>query len=641
MPEAYQSEGATNDAKSKPRASGDRKTAWWWRYPDEEKAGCVNTLVQQLLRQQEWRFRSYQRYLRMYNNMLAMVWAPRGMDLASAPQGQKLSLNVVKSVSDTFTAKMTLEQPKCTFLTSGGSWSLQQKAKDLEKFIDGQLYEMGTYDSAPSWVLDACAYGNGYYKILVDGDLRTEESAMNARVAGERTRIWELLVDNNEAVQSNGRPKNFFQRKYVDRLILSEQFPKKAAEIMDEESNDPRDNAAVWENTISDRVPVHMAWHLPSFKGAKDGWYFIGTPQVMLQCVPWPHDYAPFAVYRRMPPLEGWYGIGIAEEIRGIQQDINNMIQRIQKHIQLMAVPKWWAATNSGITSGMLDNDVEIVRSAVKPEVLMPPGVFPPDAWQFFERQYQRAFEIPGVNQMQAMAQKPAGLDSGKAQDTYIDIVSERFSVASRNYHQMFLEIGRQVIDRARDITRMNKKYAVMSVSRNASQSIEFLETDLTAEEAVLQMYPTHKLSRDPAEKMAQVERLVNTGMVDPKDAPRLLGFPDLEQEWNLKYASYDLSMQIIERILDGGETIHPRPYMDLGEALKWATLKLMYAERMGCPEPRLQALREWIQEVEELEAKAHPPQPLPGAGAPPGLPSGPMPPPAALPQGAPPQAAA
>lgn len=632
----YQSPGATNPRPGTEKQTVQKRDARWWALPEEDRAAVVTSIARRIFRQNVWRHEEYRRWMRMYNNLLGRMWSPALAGIDRTGGGQKLSLNVIKSCSDTFTSKMTLERPKCTFLTSGGDWSLQNKAKDLEKFLDGQFYEMKLYEEAPGVMLDACVYGTAAYKTIVDGDLRNEEAAKHAKVIGERTPIWSIGVDTRDAIV--GKPRSMVQHKMVDRGVLCALFPDKEKEIneatppeMGEERNFPMWMIA--DDTTSDMIQLNMIWHLPSSPLSNDGWYWIGTENCQLDMQPWKHDYFPFAFYRRMPPLAGFYGVGLAEELRGIQQDINMMIQKAQAAIHLMATPKWWLQGTGAVPPGILGNNIDIVRGMVKPEIMVPGGVLPDDFWQHLERQYQRAFEICGVNQMQAMAQKPAGLNSGKAQDTYIDIVSERFAVASRNYQDFILEVGRQTIDRARDITKVYKKYAVISISKSTSQSIEFLKTDLTKEQAVLQMYPTNRLSKDPAERMAQVEQLINGGMIDPNDAPRLLEFPDLQQEWNLKYASYEVCMWMIDSILNEGVTIQPVPFMNFDEAIKWGTLKLLVATRCKAPEDRLQALREWIEKLDSMKQEAMPPPTAPTQA---GLPAGAPPAPGVPPGGAP-----
>ena len=41
---------------------------------------------------------------------------------------------------DTIVSKVTKNKPKPTFLTDGGDWDLQQKAKKLTKYCEGIFY---------------------------------------------------------------------------------------------------------------------------------------------------------------------------------------------------------------------------------------------------------------------------------------------------------------------------------------------------------------------------------------------------------------------------------------------------------------------------------------------------------------------
>lgn len=632
-----ETEGMVGVQKPRTQPSIQDRDGRWWLKPDKEQADTVHQLIQRIWKQQTWRREAWLRYMRMYNNASLTGWGGRTME-RSMPVGPRLSLNVVKSCSDAFTAKMTLERPKCTFLTSGADWDLQEKAKDLEKFVDGQLYEMRAYEMMPRLVLDSCVFGTGALKVFIDGEKE------DARVACENIPVWELGVDEQDGQYA--APRVLYQKKLVDKLVLMEMFPKHAEEIERFEPAKTDDPTPTFQDTTADMVPVYMAWHLRSSKKATDGRYFVGLPNLTLASARWDYDYFPFIFYRRMPALVSFWGIGLAEELFGMQQDINMMILKAQRHIHLLGNGHWFVAHGSQVAVGSLTNDIDVIRHApgMKPVVEFPPQLLSGDFWQHLERQVQRCYELTGISQLQANSQKPAGLNSGKALDSFADIASERFGVASRNYQDAILDLGRQIIDRAREITESdNPKYSVISVSKNATQSVEFLKTDLDRSEAVLQIYPTNKLSRDPSERMNQVAQLVNSGMVPPEDAPRLLEFPDLEQEWNLRYSSYNLTMKIVTQILNGGEVIQPRPFMNLKEAIKWAQLQEMWGEVRGAKEENLQKLREWIETCVQMSA---PPAPPPGMGAappPPGPPPGPpmpegppMPPGPSVPPGAP-----
>lgn len=628
---AYQGPGSTNKRPSS-SAFDSNKDARWWLYDNEplRQATMVDDLVHRVFKAQQWRREAYLRYLRMYSNASISGWGGRTITQSVSPIGPRLSLNVVKSCCDAFTSKLTLERPKCTFLTSGGDWDLQQRAKDLEKFVDGQFYEMKLYELLPMIVLDSAIFGTGALKFFIEGE------GEDQKVSSERTPPWELGVDEQDG--QYGDPRNLYQRKYVDKLVLREMFPDSAEDI--EKAHLEEQPFPLFQDALTDMVPVYMAWHLPSGKKAKDGRYYIGIPKKVLYVGEYTRDKFPFAFYRRSQAPTGFHGIGLTEELYGIQMEINLMLQKAQRHIRLLGSGHWMVEQGSKVASGQLDNDISIIRyTGTPPQVYFPPQLLSPDFYQHLDRLYSRAFEICGISQLQASSQKPAGLNSGKALDTFADLASERFGVASHAYQDLVLHAAEHVIELAREVSKTYPEYSVRAVSKDSMEPVKFLDTDLESNEAVLQMYPTNKLSKDPSERMNQVEQLVNSGIVDPSDAPRLLDYPDLDSEWNMKYASFNLTMKCITSILKDGKMIQPRPFMNLGQAIKMAQMQEMLGEIKGAPEAHLEMLREWIDLAVQLEenekAKAAPPMPgPPGPGGPP--PGMPVPSPDMAPPGVP-----
>ncbi len=208
------------------------------------------------------------------------------------------------------------------------------------------------------------------------------------------------------------------------------------------------------------------------------------------------------------------------------------------------------------------------------------------------------------------------------------------------------MECAKQVIDRAREISKTHPEYAVKAHQKNEMTNVRFLDVDLRNESRVLKMMPTNQLASDPSEKMAQVEKMSAAGWIEPDDAKRMLDFPDLEAVANYANASYDLVMEIIASIVDADEPeyIGPEPYMDLQNGLKRVQLAYLRAKKNKLPEERLQMLRNWMSDAHDLLSPPPPPaqppgMPPPGAmppGAPPGPPMPPQGPP--MPPGPPPQ---
>jgi hypothetical protein len=602
----------------------------WWLQDEDRLHDTIYRIAVETRRLQMPRYDSYQRFAVLYNRMSANTWTGPVLHAGSGPD-RRLALNIVKNCADAFTSKMTQERPKVTFLTSGGDHELQDCAKDLEKFVDGQFYEMRVYEKAPKVVLHSCIAGTGVLRIFIHGH------GDKACVDCEPVLADELIVDDTDG--KYGQPTWVIYRRLIDKLVLMQEFPEFAEEI---ERMPPTQSDDYWPTAIestAERVPIYMAWHLRSGQDATDGKHAICIHGKTLYFGEWNYDYFPFAFYRRQWAPFGFWGIGLAEELAGIQLEVNALAQKIQRHHYLLGSGHWMVENNSRVAQGQLDNDISIIRySGVKPDIVFP-SVVPPDMYQHLWSLYGKAYEITGISQLAASSMKPQGLNSGKALDAYADITSERFAVSVRAYQDWYLEIARQVIDRAREIVANdNKQYSVRAVSKNAMQHVKFLDVDLKETEAVLQMYPTNKLAKDPAERMAQVQQMANAGWIDPSAAKRLLDFPDLEAEQTYAQANYDLSMKIIDAIVKDGKWTEPRPFLDIGkvvqgeflpgETLKLAQMAELRGEFINVPEPNLEMLRKWMVAAKNLvapEPEEQPPAPAP-------LPAGPMPPPPGIP---------
>jgi hypothetical protein len=75
---------------------------------------------------------------------------------------------VIQSAIDTITAKMAKNKPKSSFITEGGDWQLQRKAKKLEKFCDGVRYENHGHFMGVNAFRDGCVFGDGLVHVFAN-----------------------------------------------------------------------------------------------------------------------------------------------------------------------------------------------------------------------------------------------------------------------------------------------------------------------------------------------------------------------------------------------------------------------------------------------------------------------------------------
>jgi len=574
----------------------------WWSHSDPyEYALAAYTHIRG---RDGTRREDFLRYMRLYGNRNVLGAGPTDFSLMLSEE--RVTLNVIKSVCDTVSARIAKNRPRPVFLTSGGNYSLRRRAKLLEKFVDSQFYSAGLYNVAPKVFVDACVFGTGVVKTYrVREDIRVE-----------RVFPGEIFVDRAEGVY--GEPQQMYQRKFINRDVLIDMFPKKASKIRRIDAGTMRDFEFGRDST-ADQVEVLECWHLPSGPDAKDGRHCIVADGVTLFKGDWEYDHFPFTFIRWSEQLRGFWGSGLAEELTGIQVEINKLLMKIQKAMQLLAVP--WVLVESGskIKKAHLNNQIgAIIPYTGTPPIVRPNQTISPEVFSHLDRLYQRAYEIAGVSQLSASSLKPAGLESGVALREYNDIESERFALISRDYETMFMDIARRMVALGKEISEENPDWSIVAQrDKETIQEVKWKDVDLGKDVYVLKVYPSSSLPSTPAGRLAMVEQLMGAGLLGPEEAKRLLDFPDLDRDLALDRAAADNIDRIIEQILDEGIYESPEPFMDLILAMKKVQASYNKAVNDNVPEDRLGMLRQFLAATHLLMQRARQAA-APQAGAPP-----------------------
>ncbi len=595
----------------------------WWVTDEAHRHEAVAQTVKFLREHNNWRREMNLRHMRLYGNLDIPGYGPTDYYKSASSQSDKLSLNIIKSVCDAVTAKIAKNRPRPTFLTSGGDYSLQRKAKLLDKFVEGQFYATKIYQVAPRVFLDGCVFDVGALKIFCEG----------GKICIERVFPGELEVDHSEAVY--GCPRQLYQIKYIDRAVLEQLYPKKLAEIRI--CNDAGNAEGVGRDTMADQLCVYESWYLPSGDGAGDGRHIIAIDNATLLEEPWTEPTFPFVFIRWSPRLLGFWGMGLAEELTGIQVEINRLLRKIQQSFHLMGVPRVYLEHGSKVVKAHLNNEIgSIVTYTGAPPVISAPQTVHPEVFAHLDRLYNRAFEIAGISQLTAQSKKPAGLESGAALREYNDIESERFIIVARDYEEFFMEAARMMVRLARKMPG----YKVLTPykrgpSRGQVLEIKWSEIKLDEDQYIMQVFPTSALPHTPAGRTATIEQWIQAGFVEKDDGKRLLDFPDLEQVVSLDVAASEDLDRVLELMIDHGKYEAPEPFQNLQMAVPKVQSAYLRAKLDGVPEDRLELLRQFMADCTALLQQAGALGPPPGApppepeGAPPS-PAAPAPPPPA-----------
>lgn len=581
------------------------KSKWWSdTIPSEKRHEHIFSVVRAICQKQSYRTRNNERFARLYHNM-ELVGLDAGMYARTLNQDDfltnRVTLNCIKSCVDTVTSKIAKSKPRPYFLTEDGDWEAQVKAKGLTLFMDGWMDGTKTYAKGRRGFTDSTIFGTGVLKLY--------KNYQKKRVESERVICEEIVVDDVEGMY--GDPRQLHQKKNVFREVLVDAYPEFEGQIMQAPSCIRSEYATT---SSADMITVLESWHLPSGDDAKDGRHTISIETATLLDEPYTKDYFPFVFQRWTEPTLGFYGLGLAEELIGIQLEINKILRNIQIAQHLLAVPQVWLEYNSKVVGAHINNEIGGIKRYVgTPPIFMVPQAMSPEVYAHLESLYRKAFEITGVSAMAAKAEKPAGVTAAVALEALSDIETERFMVTAQRYEESFLDTAFKVIDMTRDMyvgdpgagIEPVKDIEVPAATKEFMEKIKWKDVDLPGERYVMRCYPTNLLPTQPAGKLQRVQELMQAGFFDREDAMSLLDYPDISSVRSRMTGARDEILKLNDLMLRKGRYISPEPYMNLELGKRLTQAEYNKAKVGGAPESRLELLQRFMDDCDALIEKA------------------------------------
>lgn len=587
--------------------AGETANFRWWTVPKAQMAGSIAGTLQFIQRHQSPRIEQLTVSTRLYGSTAAYsllgISFTRTAASNSSPSSQRISYNLCSSVIDTLESKMAKNKVIPTYITNGGMWNVQKKAKQLTKFTQGLFYELDVHAKTIEMFSDAAVWGDGFLYIY-----RGEDD----KVKIDRVLPHEIWVDQIEAACTE--PTQMHRVKIIDRDIAFEMFPELEANITTVSAAGYQEIGG--QGTAADLITVVESWHLPSGPGAKDGLHVISIGDGVLTNK-YEKDYFPFVHFRYSKRKVGWYGQGACERLQNLQGEINRGMILKQRSLWMMGSFKLLLENGSKVVTQHLNNEVgSIVHYTGTPPQYVTPPANNPELQQWIDSLIQKGHEQEGVSRLSTTGEAPIGVESGKALRTLTQIADDRFLFMGQQLENATLEIARQAVNVVKDIYDDKKSYEVIFPDTRFLETVNWKEINLDEEEYTLKAYPTSSLSDDLTGRLSEIQEMMQAGLVTPELGKKMMGMPDVEIEDALSSAPRDYINKCLEDMLYDGEVCHPEQFNNLMLAESLALQYYNYAQLMNCPDERLQLVRNFLTQVNDLKMAAAPP-PMPGGGAP------------------------
>lgn len=596
---------------------GQEKVQWWDARPGEAH-GLIHEMVRFLDQNQTEHQLSNLRALELYMNtwsgglpvpIMASDKTPVTTGIASRP-GERTVFNVIKSCVDTLVAKIGKNKIKPTYLTSGGSFLEQQKAKQMDKAASGVFYEEKLHEKAPLVLKNALLFRKGFLHIFEHND----------KVCYDVVFPDEMKVDDLDAY--NGAPRSLYRVKFVDRTLIAKTWAKDDPVLRQKILKDTPPANTGGLRTRADLILVIEAWHLGAGEGEK-GRHTIAVENATLNVgdEDWDDPDFPFATLSCSEPSLGYWGTSLVDDLLPVQMCINRMVFQQNEAIRKGTAPKLVVfgddVPEEHLTNGIMDIlKLPISASATPPTVVVAnpvSPVLPATINDYIEKAYQ----ISGISQLSANSEKPAGLNSGRALLAYNDIETERFVILGQKYEAFHVEVSEKSDRIKRRIAKKKPDYSIKSHSKkDGVEHIKWKDVDLGEDATVIQIFPQSALPQMPGMRIQTVQEMVSGQLIPPEMAPELLDFPDVEAATSLLTAPQQSLKKILSNIIEKGDYQPPEPQDDPDLALRFGALFYLKARCDGVPEERLDMLRDFLVAAKELKVPPQQVDPATAAGA-------------------------
>lgn len=588
--------------------NNDQNSESWWLVKDDVNQAIFRHLVS-LENFQTYVAQNNIRHLKLYGSGDSLR-----MDTLSSFQrtdvqstSPRVTLNIVSPMVDTVVSKICKNVPKPQFLTDGGDFSMQLKAQNLTKFIDGLFYGMKLKEAMVKSFRSSAIFGTGaVYFFIEDGEIKCENVHIN-----------EIKVDDQETMFT--APRTIHRARFIAADVLKTLFPKYKEEI-DTANKTDLDLSVDRGDMPKNMVYVIESWHLGNGEKFDGGRHTITISNSVLFDEDYKKKYLPFVFHRWMDLPVGFWGKGIAEILAGTQLEINKILRTIQVAMHLVCIPKVLIDVNSKIVSAHLDTRIGgLIKHAGKEPSFQNMGTVSPELFKHLDWLYQRSFEEVGLSQLSAQSKLPAGLEAAVAMREYNNIESERFMDVGVRWEQSWMDSTEICTDLARDLYEEKGKLNVRVAGKTFIETIDWKHVNLDNDKYILKCFPIASLSTTPAARKEEVTELIQAGLISKEDGLELLDFPDVKADTNLYVAAKKNIMWTIDEMIHKGYYLPPEPYQNLQLGVQLMQQSYLLYKTQNAPDERLDLLRNWINDAQALmqsSAPQIPPGPVMGSAA-------------------------
>lgn len=423
------------------------------------------------------------------------------------------AINVIKSCIDTLTSRMAATKVRPFFNCVNGTFKDIQICKQSQQYFDQYFDFQGLYKTMPNVFRDSAIFDTGW--IYID--------EVSKKIS--RALPWQIYVRPAE-MNYDKLTKIYYERMEYPVSLLPEEL-----------RNDVKDHIQYCTyGTYYDTVSHTKAEYVDMSN--------------KLYIVEYKPQELPFVFLHYNSPIISNTSMSIVDMLNSIQLEINSLMSKIKDASQLNPANTYFVPADSTIKATQLNNRIgNIVTYATTPSMTGSPVTVatPP----FIDNQYmetvdslvQKAYEMVGVSSLSAQSKKPTGLNSGVALSTMEDLESDRFETQLNQIIRAYVDIAKKCI------ACFDKSDNILPKS-NSHVSIKWRDVVEETDKMVIQFSGADALSKDPSQKLQQLQAMVQAGILPAERMAQYMEIPDVNSGYNLANNSINAVLSVIDDCL-------------------------------------------------------------------------------------------
>ena len=425
--------------------------------------------------------------------------------------------NVTKSCIDTLSSKMAQSKVRPFFNCINGSFKDILIVKQAQQYFD-QFFDFQNVNKKVSNAFRDSA-------IFDTGVLYVDEEATVIR----RVLPWQIYFRPSE--QTYGKlTRIFYEQVDFPVTLLPERIVSK------------------YKDKLENYEYITYGLYYDTFNGVK-AVYIPEINEADIQI--YEAGVVPFVFLHYCSPICGDSSESIVDMLNPIQLEIDTIMTRVKDASQLTPANTIFVPEGGNIKASSISNRIANIMSyrptpnmTGSPVSVATPAFISPQYMETVQQLKEAAYEMVGISQLSAQSKKPTGLDAGIALQTMENIESDRFEIQLNQVIRAYVDLAKTCIlcfDKNKDILPENEN----------RRSIKWKDIVEESKKMSIQFSGADSLSKDPSEKLKQLQMLSQAGIIPASRIAQFIEIPDLQSGYSLSNNAINAVMTVIQECIE------------------------------------------------------------------------------------------